>query len=158
MCACIYRVCVCVRACMRACVRACMRACVRAYVHVCVCVHAHACAHMCVRVRVCVCVCACFFRKTLQHSRQDELRSNETEFEQQLAVLNDSHQTKLEQVMFCVWCSYVWGNCSNQMTGCAQLGEKLCCCSSILVWNKCHYHFGECQSSLSCLFTGALGI
>lgn len=37
-------------------------------------------------------------RKTLQHSRQEELRSNETEFEQQLAVVNDSHQTKLEQV------------------------------------------------------------
>ena len=53
-------------------------------------------------------------RKTLQHSRQEELRSNETEFEQQLAVLNDSHQTKLEQVFIasgvhvCVRCVCVY--------------------------------------------------
>ena len=111
--ACIYRVYVC----MRAWVCACM----------CLCACTLMCSHMCVRVCVYVymCVLASFVgRKTLQHSRQDELRSNETEFEQQLAVLNDSHQTKLEQVMFCVWCSYVWGNCSKKMAGCAQLGEN----------------------------------
>ena len=39
-----------------------------------------------------------FTRKTLQISRREELDSNEAEFEQQLADLNNSHQSKLDKV------------------------------------------------------------
>jgi hypothetical protein len=71
--ACVYYLCVCVRACVRvcvrACVRACMRACVRAYVrarmHVCAraggraFAYAYACVRVCVRARICACAYPC---------------------------------------------------------------------------------------------------